>query len=202
MSRYEVCSLIINTLVALGLFIVVLVALFSTSIRKMFTPAKLNVQVLDKNGEITTLDNGHRVVYYHLKFVNERSVIVQNCRIFLKKMQKRQADDQYLDIPFSVIPRYIWSPSETSPEAVDIVTEKVIDFGYIIDSAKEFKPTVTPILNSFKGSLRQNESFRYYIEIIAENYRPRKLIGIEVTWDGNFPEDLNEMHKHLIIKII
>jgi hypothetical protein len=202
MSRYEVWSLIINTLMALGVFSAVLVALFNVSIKKIFTPAKLNVQVLDKNGELTILDNGHHVVYYHLRVINERSVIVRNCRIFLKKMQKRQADGQYLDIPFSVPPRYIWSPSETSPEAVDIVTEKVIDFGYIIDSAKEFKPTVTPILNSFKGSLRQDESFRYYIEIIAENYRPRKLIGIEVTWDGNFPEDLNEMYKHLMIKMI
>jgi hypothetical protein len=202
MTSYEIWSLITGALIALGLFCVVLVALFGSLIRRKILPAKLTVEVLDKNGELTTLDNGHRVVYYHLRIINEKSVIVHNCRVFLKKLQKRQPDGQYHEIPISVPPKYIWSPAESSPEGVDIVTEQVIDFGYIIDSAKEFKPTVIPILNSFRGNLKQLESFRYNIEIIAENYRPKQLIIIEVTWDGNWPEDLNDMHKHLIIKKI
>jgi hypothetical protein len=202
MSVYEKWSIVVNILIAAGLFGVVMVALISSWIRKKIFPAKLTVEVLDKNGELTILDNGQKVVYYHLRIINERSVIVHNCRVFLKKIQKLLPDGQYHEIPFSVPPRYVWSPAESTPEGIDIVVEQVIDFGYIIDSAKEFKPTVTPILNSFKGNLKQNESFRYFIEIIAENYRPKKLIGIEVTWDGNWPEDLDEMHKSLIIKKI
>jgi hypothetical protein len=181
---------------------VVFVALFSHWIRRKIFPAKLRIEVLDKNGELTILDNGHRVIYYHLRVINVRSVIVTNCRIFLKRIQKLEAGGQFTDVPFSVPPRYNWSPAESSPEGVDIVAEHVADFGYIIDSSKEFKPTVTPILNSFRGNLQQLETFRYFVEIIAENYRPKKLIGIEVTWDGNWPEDLNDMYKHLVIKKI
>lgn len=202
MTCYEIWSLIVFALIAIGLFSIVIIALFGNQIRQLLFPAKLNVEVLDKNGELTILDNGHRVVYYHLRIINETSVIVHKCRVFLRKIQKRLEDGQYCDIPFSVPPRYIWTPSESSPEGVDIVNEQIVDFGYVIDSAKEFKPTVTPILNSFKGSLRQNETFRYYIEIIAENYRPKKLIGIEVSWNGYWPEDLTQMHKHLIISKI
>jgi hypothetical protein len=199
MSSYESWSLIINTLIAIGLISVVLIALFGSRIKRIIFPAKLNIEILDKNGELTILDNGHRVIYYHLRVINKKAVIVKNCRLFIKKIQKLLNDGSFVDIPVSVPPRYIWSPSESSPEGVDIVTERVTDFGYVIDSSTEFKPTVTPILNSFKGNLKHHETFRYCIEIIAENYRPRKLTLIEVTWDGLWPEDVNEMHKHLSI---
>jgi hypothetical protein len=202
MTTYEIWSLLLNTLIAFGLFIIVLIALFGHRIKRILFPAKLMIDVLDKNGELTTLDNGHRVIYYHLLVMNKKSVIVQNCRIFLKKIQSLDTTGNFIDIPISVPPKYIWSPAETSPEGVDIVTERIADFGYIIDSSMDFKPAVTPILNSFKGNLQHHETFRYYIEVVAENYKPKKLFGIEVTWDGLWPEDLNDMYKHLIIKRI
>lgn len=202
MNSYEKWSLIINSLIALGLFTIVLVALFGSWIRRKIFPARLTVEILDKNGELTILDNGHRVIYYHLRIINQKPVIVQKCRIFLKKIQKLKANGQFEDITLSVPPRYIWTPSETSPEGVDIIMERIIDFGYIIDNDKEFKLTVTPILNSFRGNLSKNETIRYFIETVAENYHPRKFFCIEVFWDGIWPEDLNEMHEHLIIKLI
>ena len=202
MTTYEIWSLIINAVLAAGVIGIALIAVFGDWFRQMIFPARLNVEILDKNGELTILDSGHHVIYYHLRIINTKSIIVRNCRVFLKKIQKRQANGQFDDLPMSVPTRFIWTPSETSPEGVDIVTEQVVDFGYIIDNAKEFKPTVTPIYNSFKGNLAQNESFIYYIEIIADNYRSRKLIGIEVSWDGKWPENLNDMHRSLVIKKI
>ena len=202
MNSYEKWSLFINSLIALGLFGVILVTLFNDWIRKKIFPGRLTVEILDKNGELTTLDNGHKVVYYHLRIINKRHVIVHKCRVFLKRIQKRNGSGIFEDIPLSVPPSYIWTPAETSPEGVDIVLEKIIDFGYIMDNGKEFKPTVTPILNSFKGNLSKNETFRYHIETVAKNYHPRKLICIEVSWDGEWPTDLQDMHKHLIIKTV
>jgi hypothetical protein len=202
MNSYEKWNLIINALIALGLIAVLLTAIFGDWIRKKILPVKLTVKILDKNGELTILDNGHKVIYYHLRIISQKSSIVHKCRIFLKKIQKRKENGEFEDIPLSVPPRYIWTPSESSPEGVDIVLEKIIDFGYIIDNGKEFKPTVTPILNSFKGNLGQNETFRYYIETVAENYHPRKLTGIEVSWDGKWPEDLSDMYRHLQIKTL
>lgn len=200
MTKYEILSLIIQALTGLFLLSIVIIAIFGTFIRQKLFPARLNVEILDKNGELTILDNGHRVIYYHIRIINKGKVIVKNCRVFLTKIKKLESTGEFINLPFSVPPRYIWSPSESSPEGVDIVTERVADFGYVIDSSTEFKPTVTPILNSFKGNLRHNETFRYYIEIIAENYRPKKPVAIEVTWDGIWPDDLTEMCEHLRIR--
>ncbi len=200
MSEYELWSLIVHVVIAAGLIAVVMIALFGSAIRQCLFPARLSIEILDRNGELTILDNGHRVIYYHLRVINRKKIIVKNCRVFLSKIQQLQNDGSFRDLPFSVPPRYIWSPSETSPEGVDIVTERIADFGYVIDSSTTFKPTVTPILNSFRGNLQHHETFRYFIQIVAENYRPPELFGIEVSWDGQWPEDVGNMYKHLIIK--
>jgi hypothetical protein len=201
MTEYETWTIIINAIIAFSLFCLIIVALFGNQLRRWLFPARLTVEILDKDGELTILDNGHRVIYYHLRIINTSNVIVNNCRVFLTKIMKFE-NGNFKDIPFSVPLRYAWSPAETSPEGVDIVTERIADFGYVIETSTEFKPTVTPILNSFRGNLKHHETFRYYIELIAENYRPRKLIGIEITWDGIWPEDMNEMHQHLKISRI
>jgi hypothetical protein len=201
MSTFEFWSLLIQALTAIFLLGIIVVVIFGSHIRHMLYPAIADIEILDKNGERTILDNGHRVVYYHIRVINRGKVVIKNCRAVLKKI-KRLQNAEFIDVPFSVPPRYIWSPSETSPEGVDIISERIADFGYVIDSSTEFKPTVTPILNSFRGNLKHNETFRYYIEIIAENYKARKLVAIEVTWDGVWPADLNEMHRHLKIQKI
>lgn len=201
MSGYEIWSLLLQALTAIFLIGIVIIALFGNSIRQKFNPPRLDIDILDKNGELTTLDNGHRVIYYHLRVINRGKVIIKNCRVFLTRIKKEQ-NGEFINLPFSVPLRYIWSPSETSPEGVDIVTERIADFGYIIDSSTEFTPTVTPILNSFRGNLRHEEKFRYYLEVIAENYRSRKPIAVEVSWDGHWPEDLNNMYRHFAIRKI
>jgi hypothetical protein len=202
MSNYQLWSLIIQAITGLLLAAVIMIALFGPSIRQKLFPARIDIDILDNNGELTILDNGHRVIYYHLRVINSSKIIVKNCRVFLTKIEKLNLNGEFIDMPFSVPPRYIWSPSESSPEGVDIVTERIADFGYVIDSSTDFKPTVTPILNSFKGNLKHNETFRYFIEIIAENYRSKKHVVIEVTWDGIWPNDLSEMCEHLKISTL
>jgi hypothetical protein len=198
MTNFEIWSLIIQALTSLLLLTIVLIALFGKTIREKIFPGRINIEILDKNGELTILDNGHRVIYYHLRVINTGKIIIKNCRIFLSKISKLE-NGEFINVPFSVPPRYVWSPAETSPEGVDIVTERIADFGYVIDSSTEFKPTVTPILNSFKGNLKHEETFRYFIEVISENYHSKKRIAIEVTWDGIWPNDLTEMCDHLVI---
>lgn len=201
MTCYEKWNLFSNFLIAIGTIGAVLVAIFGNWIKQRIFSAKLDVQVLNEEGELTSYTNNEQVIYFHLKVINLRkSVIVKNCRIYLKKIQKRQADSEFHDLPLSVPPRFPWAPAGSSPEAIDVVTEQVLDFGAIAENAKEFKPIVVPVFNSFKGNLTSNESFRYFIEIIADNYRPKELTVIEVSWDGKWTSSLNEMKSSLIIK--
>jgi hypothetical protein len=202
MTCYEKWNLVINILIALGTVGAVVVAIFGNWIMTKIFSAKLDVEILNKEGELTKFNSGKRVIYYHLRIINKKSIIVKNCRVFLKKIQKLQTDGQYLDLPLAVPPRYLWAPAESSPEKNDIVTEQVLDFGYITEGSNQITLSVTPIFNNFKGIQGKNESFRYLLEIIADNYRPKKLITIQIFWDGKWTENLNEMEKSLVIQKI
>jgi hypothetical protein len=102
----------------------------------------------------------------------------------------------------SVSPQYRWAGSIDLCDARDVITENTLDFGFIEENSKIFHPTVNPLLDIFKGNLKANESFRYYLEIIADNYRPKKLFIFEVSWDGKWTSNLNEMKNSLIIRKI
>jgi len=203
MNCYEQWSIFINVLIAIGTISAVIVALFGNRIQnKIFRP-KLSVVVLDGKGDLTKFTNGSRVIYYHLRFINEKkSVTIKNCKVYLKKILKRGADNNYHNVPLPVPTKFCWAGRSDKNETVDIVTEQVLDFGFIIENDIEFKPVVEPIFNNFKGFLKQGESIRYQLEIIADNYRPKGLITIETSWNGNWSDNLSIMESNFIIKKI
>ena len=196
MTCYDVGNLIINILIALGTIGAVLTAIFGFRIIR----TKLDVLVLNEEGELTNHGEEKPTIYYHLKIVNLRKVSIKNCRVFLKKVEKKQPNGEYIELQMSYSPQYLWTAFKKTDESKDIVTENVLDFGFVEKNSQEFFPAVHPILDIFKGKLKPNESFRYFLEIIADNYRPKKLIIIEVSWDGKWTSNLNEMKSSLIIK--
>jgi len=197
MTCYEGWNLFSNFLIAIGTIGAVLTAIFGIRIRR----TKLDVIVLNAQGELTK----HGVkptIYYHLKIKNCRKVSIKNCRVFLKKVEQKQPNGEYVELPMSVSPQYRWTASVNPFENRDIVTENVLDFGFIEENSEKFYPHVNPIVDIFKGFLKPNESFKYFLEIIADNYRPKKLFIIEVSWDGTWTSNLDEMKNHLIIRRI
>jgi hypothetical protein len=148
-------------------------------------------------------EGGKRVIYYHLRIVNKKpSIIVEKCRVLLKEIYKRNTGTgQFNRLPLIVPPLFSWAPAETSAPAIDFVTDQVLDFGYITEGSNLFTPSVNPRFNNFKGDLQPNETFRYVLEIQANNSSPKK-ITIEVSWNGTWNEDLEEMANGFTIKII
>ena len=84
---------------------------------------------------------------------------------------------------------------------MDIVTDQVLDFGYIVQGSNVFTPAIWPRFNNFKGDLKPNETFKYVLEIIANNLSPQH-VTIEVSWDGNWSTNLTAMATRFQIKIV
>jgi hypothetical protein len=134
------------------------------------------------------------VIYYHLKISNKRkSIEIKKCSVSLKEIYKKgPADIDFIKLPLNVPPKFFWAPASSAPQAVDIVTDQVLDFGYIVEGSNTFSPSIWPLFNNFKGDLHPNETFRYVLEITANNLSP-KIVTIEVSWNGNWSLDLNSM---------
>lgn len=263
MSCLEKWNFLFNFLTAFGTTGAVILALFGEYFKDLIFRAKIFVDIVDKNGELTffyfnplplmpsagtsgnsketsikpnfgvseseqsvtinqvpqttsypgfsdqivTPDsinwNRKAVIYYHLRITSKRkSVVIKKCTVSLKEIYKKGKEDKtFMKFPLNVSPKYFWAPASSAPQAVDIVTDQVLDFGYIVEGSSCFSPAIWPLFNNFKGNIHPNETFRYVIEIVANNLSPHRET-IEVRWNGNWATEEHSRQNNLIIEKI
>jgi hypothetical protein len=140
------------------------------------------------------------VTYFHLKVIRDKKHRkVKECRVSLVGISKKvQGEgDKFNNLKLIVCPYYSWAPAEIQPQAIDIITEGILDLGYFIYDRKYFHPAVWPTFNNFEGDLNPKETIRYEIEIVAENIIPQRYF-IEVSWDGTFDSNLHKATNFVI----
>ncbi|TAL72825.1 MAG: hypothetical protein EPN88_04660 [Bacteroidetes bacterium] len=202
MTCIEKWNLAVNIIVALGTVGAVIVALFGDRIKNLIFRSKLSAEVVDPRGELTNWGDGRRVIYYHLKILNSKpSIMVNKCRVSLKEIYKRNNNSQFIKLQLVVPPDFKWAPAETSLPAINFFSEQILDFGFITEGSDNFSPSISPIWNNFKGYLKANETFRYVLEILSNNSKP-KIITIEVSWDGGWDANLEIMGTAFKIRIL
>lgn len=202
MTCTEKWNLAINAIVAAGTVGAVIFALFGDWIKNRFIRAKLSAEVIDPKGELTTWSDGRRVIYYHLRIMNSRpSILVQKCRVLLREIYKKNADNTFTKLQLAVPPTLQWSPAESSPQAINFIADQVLDFGFLTEGSDSFSPSISPRWNNFKGYLKRDETFRYVIELIADNSIQKK-ITIEVFWNGTWNANLDQMINAFRIRIL
>lgn len=145
-----------------------------------FAPMKL---INKKTGEIIKSTSAY---YYHLTVVNYRSYITaKNCRVMLKQITRKGSDGIFHPETYIVPLQYVWSPSEFSPILQHIKKEAVLDFGRISPN-ESFTPTLYLTSGNFRGFVDKDETVRYSLEIVAENYISSKYYTYEVNWNWIF----------------
>jgi hypothetical protein len=197
-------KMVFEALTAIGTIGAVIVALFNEPIKNRFYRVRLAVEVLDSRGELTTFFNngiGTPTIFYHLRVTNlTKNRMAHKCRILLKEIQRfNSATNDFESVPLAVPPRFVWAPSDTSPDAVDFITEHILDFGYLLQHSTMFQPTETPRFNNFRGFIQANERVNYILEVYANNAKPFK-VKIECEWDGQWNSNLQIMSTHFSIR--
>jgi len=199
MTCVEKWNLTVNIVIAIGTVGAVIVALFGDWLKNRIFRSILSAEVIDPNGELTNWTNGTRVIYYHLKIINLRqSILVNQCRVFLKEISKKNNNQQFVKLPLIVPPTLQWAPAESSPQALDFITERVLDIGYVTEGSDTFFLSIFPKFNNFKGYIKANETFRYTLEILSNNSKT-KIVTLEISWDGTWHENPVDMSEALRI---
>ena len=202
MTCFEKWNIVINIVIAAGTIGAVIFALFGEWIKNRFIRAKLSAEIIDPKGELTTWSNGTRVIYYHLRIRNRRpSILVRKCRVLLREIFKKNEDNTFSKLQLAVPPTLQWSPAESSPQTIDFISDQVLDFGFITENSDTFSPAINPRWNNFKGYVKRNETFRFVIELISNNSKP-KIIQVEVFWNGTWNANLDLMIDALRIRIL
>ena len=198
MCFQNICAL----LTATGTIAVAIAAIWGDYFRsKMFAP-KLSLESCNLHGSLTNRANGQRTIYYNLKVCNYGWAPGKNCKVMLVGLHRKGPDGNFHAVSLIVPQQFCWSPSEFSPILNTVVHSNVVDLGFIDEAANRFSPALYYYSNNFSGFVGPDECVRYSIQIEAENYGISRIYVYEVSWNGRWSSNLDEMNQYLIIKSI
>ena len=114
------------------------------------------------------------------------------------KVFQPAADGSWVDRSFSGPLQLTWQFPQFHDQFPSISSFDVSDLGYI-QSGKQFilSPYVFP--NNFKGVVAANQSIRVEALAVADNGQSKPIL-IEISWNGNWSDETEEMSRHLVVK--
>ncbi len=197
MSDYEKWSLV---LLALGVFAavaVVIVALCGERIRQLWASPKLSLRLHEPS--LTTVTDGQKAWYYHLRMSNQRRLSpAKNVRVLLTNVLKKAPDQIWRDVRFSGPVQVYWRWHELTPQFAAIGPDKLSTFGHILERADfELQLYVRP--NNLKHTIPAGEPTRLVFKAVSDVAESEPLT-IEVAWDGEWVDGQKEMAEHLVVK--
>lgn len=190
--------------VVIAFFTVILaaIAIWGETIRRRLFPPNLVLSEHNFEGDFVTMQGGKRHVYYHLKIVNTHKWSpAQKVRVLFEAYSRRKADGVTFQQESLVIPiQLYWSFIKFHELLPAVGPDRYIDIGYLVEGEDYFYVSLLTIPGNFNGFVRAKETLRFKIVATADNLTKTEPLYLEVSWDGEFHFDKEEMLKHLVIK--
>lgn len=164
---------------------------------KWFAP-KLIVRLADPKGDPVTASDGSSLLYFHLAIVNTGRSVATNCRIILRDVQRKDQHGQFHQVQ-NIPLQLAWTPATLGIYAQDIAKDAVVDFGFLKKGSDRFEPALLVMPFNFRGFVRAEESVRYGVDVDANNALSKKLHYFDVTWNGKWSDNADEMQRYLTV---
>jgi len=199
MTTYEIWSLIIQGLLGIGTLLLAVLAIWGGLFRSWWSGPKLKVLLHNPLGELMNLNDGRPVRHYHLRVVNGRKwAPANNVRVLLTKIFQPTEDGRLVDRSFSGPLQLTWQFPQFHAQYSFIGTDDISDLGCIIKGDRfVITPYITP--NNFTGFVSPNQRIKLEVVAVADNGQSDPIL-IEITWDGAWNDDNEEMGRHLVVK--
>lgn len=194
--QLQYAGLLINGLIALGTIGAVVVALFQHRILSWIDPVRCSVSLDNPDGKDEKDSSEFR---YHLVVKNlTRWRKVENCRVFLTGILRKEHNSTYTRTHFPVPRQFVWAPSENAPPAQTFSTSRKIDFAIFKNDL--FHPELYNQGGDLNPDVSANQVVRWEIEVDAENMAEPIRETFEICWNGNFSTDTARRKTDLTIK--
>jgi hypothetical protein len=205
MTCYEIWSLVIQSLVAVGTFLVailaLIIAIWGDRMRSWGFGPDLKLSLISPQGERNDLDDGSLCRNYHLRVTNTRKKApAHNVQVFLTKIFRSSGVGSLVDKSFSGPLQLTWQFPENNPQTLLIGPDRVCDLGQMI-KGKSFELMLYLTPNSFEHHVGPNERIRMELIAVGENGSSAPIF-IEIFWNGKWNDDTIEMGHNLVVKEI
>ena len=202
MVNQETLQIVLQVIVAIGTLAVAVLAIWGDWFRDKLVSPKLELRLRDSRGNPTEL-NGRSAIYYHLIVQNRRRWALANgVQVMINGIWRRAADETFKPESLAAELPLTWAFPQFNPINPKIRDKKICDLGYLAEGDNEFKPSLYFYPNNFRGFVKARDSVRLSLEIQAENFTSQKRFVVEISWDGEWEADFDQMEKHLVVKEI
>ncbi len=197
--NWELITQIISSFATL---VLAAVAIWGDYLKAKFLKPSLRLKIYNDKGLLANGKNG-RLIYYHLKLVNQKKLItVKNCKIVLKEIKKdtkngTSKNSLLIESCFYFAPAFVMGFITN----IDL-NEKVVDFLSIEENKNVIIPRLNFIQSSIDLSVYPNEKTLYAIQIQGDNYKSQ-FQYFEINYTGGWDENLAVMKNYLkIIELV
>ena len=202
MDEQSLLTTILEIFIAIGTVAVAILAIWGDWFRDRFAGPKLELSLRSSRGNLTTM-NGRQALYYHLAVQNHRKwSLAKGVQIMIRGIWRKAADGTFKAETLAAEIPLTWAFPQFSPINPPIRDSRICDLGFLAQDAAHYQPSLYFYPNNFTGNVGKNDSVRFGIGITAENFTSKVLFVVEVSWDGTWSTDLDQMERHLVIKEI
>jgi len=197
-----------TAIMAIGTLFVAALAVAGEPIRDRLLRPNLTIHLNNKRGELVQWNNGLHGIYYHLKIENHGKATARRARVLCLSTLKKRIDGTFYPEPMAAPEQLSWRFAHIFGITRDIPAGyvgsigEICDLGFVNQGSQHFQIAPYAQTESFPGFISAGESMQVNLVVAADNFAPKESCAIEISWDGTWATDLNEMEKHLIIKEI
>lgn len=191
-----------EVLEAVGTLMVAILAIWGDELRTWLLGPRLDISVAHAVPTVTQWTQTKKMVYYHhLRITNKRRGLAESVRVVCTEIWKKASDGRFHSENLSYPVQFPWTPQQLGQFAVNIRTYAVCDLGFLTDGDDKFQlATFAGRPNNFKGFVGKGETIMVGVEVVGKNVASKKPYLVEISWDGEWIADRDEMaKKHLIV---
>lgn len=141
-------------------------------------------------------------IYYQIKIINKRPwVTAKNVQVQCTAIAKKRPDGSFSQEQMLYPIPLNWAPAEFTGLESTFASENLCGLGRVSDGGGNFSLAARWWwTQNYPGTINGNDAMRVRLNIRSYNFQSKKPFDIEISWDGVWLDNLEEMAKHLIIK--
>jgi hypothetical protein len=187
---------------AIGTVAVAIMAIWGDAIRSRVAGPRLTI-TLRPRGDANPRNDGTRSIYHHVIVENNHGwSAAEAVRVLVVDIAKRGPDGSFFPQPPITPLQLSWAfPQfqEILPTIPSSGPARTCDLGYLDEGSQRFRLSTYIFPNNFPGAIIAGEAIRVVLIAAAQNGQSRRL-HVEISWDGKWSNDLDEMQRHLVVK--
>lgn len=187
-------------LTAIGTIAVAVLAIWGDRVRDALAGPRITLRLRDERGSLTTRGTHQRVIYWHLELINHRRWSpIRNVRLLVTSIEKMRPNGTFFPEHLPVPVQLTWAFPQFHELSPTVVDRDFSDLGYLDEGKDRFALSPYFVPNNFTGFFSKGEAMRVSISAAADNFSSIDPLVREISWNGQWDDDMEEMRKHLTI---